>query len=135
VLVLHFPAAARGVADPERLRSIDQRGVDVLVELIETAQAEPGLRTMQLVERWRDRPEFARLEELAAGEALVPDAAAAARELGNAIDKLLEQAGPGRRLDELIALSQDRRLTREEQQEFQALLGARGPAPRPPGRG
>jgi len=36
-------------------------------------------------------------------------------------------AGPGRRLDELIAASGERKLTPKEQQEFQALLSSRHP--------
>jgi hypothetical protein len=38
-------------------------------------------------------------------------------------------AGPGKRLDELIAASGERKLTLEEQQEFQALLESRQPPP------
>jgi len=125
MLVLHHPGAARDVLDLEALRAVPARGVDVLVELIEAVAANPRLTTAQLVERWRDRPEGARLAELAAAESLVPDRAAAERELSMGIRKLIAAAGPGRRLDELIAASGERKLTPEEQQEFQALLGAR----------
>jgi len=126
MLVLHQPAAAAKVAgDVPRLRGLPTRGVDGLVELLATAAAEPKLTTAQLVERWRDRPEGARIAELAASESLVRDRAAAERELATAVQKLLSEAGPGRRLDELIAASGERKLTAEEQQEFQALLGAR----------
>ena len=125
MLVLHHPGAARDVLDLEALRTVPARGVDVLVELIEAVAANPRLTTAQLVERWRDRPEGARLAELAAAESLVPDRAAAERELSMGIRKLIAAAGPGRRLDELIAASGERKLTPEEQQEFQALLGAR----------
>jgi DNA primase len=125
MLVLHHPAAAQAVTDLEALRSLPARGVDVLVELIEAAMANPRLTTAQLVERWRDRPEGTRIAELAAAESLVPDRAAAEHELSMGIRKLIAAAGPGRRLDELIAASGERKLTAEEQQEFQALLGAR----------
>ncbi len=125
MLVLHHPAAARAVKEPAVLRGLPTKGVDVLAELIETAAAQPSLNTAQLVERWRDRPEGARLAELAAAESLVPDRLAAERELRTAVEKLVAEAGPGRRLDELIAASRERKLTPEEQEEFQALLGAR----------
>jgi DNA primase len=125
MLVLHHPGAARAVADLEALRALPARGVDVLVELIEAVAANPKLTTAQLVERWRDRPEGARIAELAAAESLVPDRLAAERELHMAIQKLVAAAGPGRRLDELIAASGERKLTPEEQQEFQALLSSR----------
>jgi DNA primase len=125
MLVLHHPAAAAKVAGTTGdLRKLTTRGIDVLVELIDAAAAEPKLTTAQLVERWRDRPEGARIAELAASESLVRDRAAAERELGTAVDKLMTEAGPARRLDELIAASGERKLTPEEQLEFQALLGS-----------
>ena len=125
MLVLHHPAAARAVKDPARLRELPTKGVEVLAELIETAAAQSTLNTAQLIERWRERPEGARLAELAAAESLVPNRQAAERELRTAVDKLVAEAGPGRRLDELIAASRERKLTAREQEEFQALLGAR----------
>ncbi len=125
MLVLHHPAAARAVKDPAILRTLPTKGIETLAELIETAAAEPSLNTAQLVERWRERPEGARLAELAAAESLVPNRPAAERELRTAVDKLTAEAGPGRRLDELIAASRERKLTAQEQEEFQALLGAR----------
>jgi DNA primase len=133
MLVLHHPGAAKSLGDLAALRGVRVRGVDVLVELLETAAAEPGLSTAQLVERWRERPEGARLAELAAIESLVPDRAAAERELLNALQKLVAEAGPGRRLDELIAASGERRLTAEEQLEFQELLNQRRPPGNAPG--
>jgi len=125
MLVLHHPAAAAKVArEVDSLRQLTTRGIDVLVELIDAAAAEPKLTTAQLVERWRDRPEGARIAELAASESLVRDRAAAERELGTAVHKLVTEAGPARRLDELIAASGERKLTPEEQLEFQSLLGS-----------
>ena len=124
MLVLHHPAAARAVKDPAALSKLPTKGVEVLAELIEAAAAQPTLNTAQLIERWRERPEGARLAELAAAESLVPNRPAAERELRTAVDKLIAEAGPGRRLDELIAASRERKLTPEEQEEFQALLGA-----------
>jgi DNA primase len=124
MLVLHHPAAARAVKDPAALHRLPIKGVEVLAELIEAAAVQPTLNTAQLIERWRERPEGARLAELAAAESLVPDRPAAERELRTAVDKLVAEAGPGRRLDELIAASRERKLSSEEQEEFQALLGA-----------
>ena len=60
--------------------------------------------TALLLERWRDRPEFARLAELAATEPLVASPAAAAGELQMAVQKLLEEHGPRRRMDEFCLL-------------------------------
>ncbi len=121
-LVLHHPGAAAAVADPGPLRGSGLRGGDVLVELIEMARSEPGLSTARLVERWRERPEGARLAELAATESLVGNDSRAAAELARAVERLLSESGPQRRLDELIEASRERRLSPEEQLEFQALL-------------
>ncbi|MFZ9050741.1 MAG: DNA primase [Steroidobacteraceae bacterium] len=121
-LVLHHPAAAAAVADPGPLREAGLRGGDVLAELIEMARSDPGLSTARLVERWRERPEGARLAELAATESLVGNDKRAAAELVRAVERLLSETGPQRRLDELIEASRERRLSAEEQQEFQVLL-------------
>jgi DNA primase len=126
MLLLHHPAAARAVtAIPEWLDP-EQKGFGVLRELLETAKAEPGLSTAQLVERWRERPEGTRLGELAGEESLVRDAKAAGRELATLLDRIGRELGPDKRLNELIELARERRLSEQEQKEFQGLLGAHG---------
>ncbi len=134
LLTLHFPAAARAVPDLRLLEALPLKGVEVLVELLRTVQAEPDLTTAGLVERWRDRPEGGRLAELAGMEVLVADSAGAARELRTATDKLIAEHGPERRLDELIARAREQKLTPEEQQEFQSLLKRRGTPDPTPGK-
>ena len=133
MLVLHHPAAARAVRNTDALRG-SQRGADVLAELIDTLHEEPGLGTAQLVERWRDRPEGARLAELAALEALVTGTAAAERELATAVEHLIAAAGPGRRLDELLAQAAQASLNDQEKQELQELLATRRTGPGERGR-
>jgi DNA primase len=126
MLLLHHPSAARAVAKPPDFLKGDHKGFAVLVELLEMAKAEPELTTAQLIERWRERPEGARLAELAAEESLVRDGRAAGRDLVMALKRLAAEFGPDKRLNELIAMSRERKLTLEEQQEFQQLLGDRG---------
>ena len=126
LLLLHHPAAARAVATTPAWLEADQPGFPTLRELLESARSEPTLSTAQLVERWRDRPEGARLAELAGAESLVRDARAAGRELANTLDRIGAELGPEKRLNELIELARERRLTEQEQKEFQGLLGARG---------
>ncbi len=130
MLVLHHPAAARAVTSIPAWLGTEQKGFPVLRELLETAQAEPGLSTAQLVERWRERPEGTRLAELAGAENLVEDPRAAGRELASLLERIGAELGPGKRLDELIQISRERRLTEAEQKEFQGLLEARGSAGR-----
>jgi len=126
LLLLHHPSAARAVGEAPTFLEADHKGFAVLRELLEMARAAPELSTAQLIERWRDRPEGARLAELAAEESLVRDARAAGRDLVMALSRLAMEFGPDQRLNELIALSRERRLTDEEQQEFQKLLTGRG---------
>jgi len=126
MLLLHHPGAARAVATTPAWLETDQKGFAALRELLETARAEPTLSTAQLVERWRERPEGARLAELAGEESLVADARAAGRELATVLERIGAELGPEKRLNELIELARERRLTEQEQKEFQGLLGARG---------
>ncbi len=74
-LVLHHPAAAAAVKDPETLGGVDKPGVAVLKELLLQAAAASNPSTAMLLERWRDRPEYDRLAELAMAEPLVAEAA------------------------------------------------------------
>jgi DNA primase len=126
MLLLHHPASARAVAAIPAWLSSEQKGFAVLRELLATSKAEPALSTAQLVERWRDRPEGARLAELAGEESLVRDARAAGRELATLLERIGSELGPEKRLNELIDLARERRLSDQEQKEFQGLLGARG---------
>ncbi len=130
LLLLHHPGAAQAVTAVPAWLGSDQKGFPVLRELLETARSEPTLSTAQLVERWRERSEGARLGELAGAESLVRDARSAGRELVSLLERIGLELGPGKRLDELIANARDRKLSDEEQKEFQALLGARTAAPK-----
>ena len=107
------------------------RGLDVLADLIETAQASPQLSSAQLVERWRDRAEHARLTELAAAPLPDLDVAAVSRELVASITRLLSEAGPERRWNELIALAESTGLSDEEKRELTELQNQRRPATPP----
>ena len=131
-LVLHHPTAAASVAHPELLHHVDQPGVAVLRELLEQASTAANPSTALLLERWRERAEYARLSELAMGDALVADAAAAAPELQMAVAKLLQEHGPGRRMDELLRKAQEIGLNFDEKTELSKLLqsksGSRSPS-------
>ena len=126
---VQHPRAAAQIRNPEALRMSGDRGLDVLAELIETAQAEPGLSPAQIVERWRDRPEHERLEELAAWPLAELDEAANARELAGAVTRLIAAAGPERRLDELIERAATVGLDDDEKRELRELQALKRPAP------
>jgi len=121
-LVLHHPAAAGAVPDPAELKALGLPGVSVLQELLEQAAAASAPSTAQLLERWRDRPEFERLAALAAGEPLVADPKQAASELKMAVQRLVEAYGPGRRVDELLKKAEQMGLNTDEKAELSALL-------------
>jgi DNA primase len=130
-LVVHHPAAARLVQNAEALGNVNRPGVPVLKELLEQALSMDNPNTAMLLERWRDRPEYARLSELAMAEPMVPEAQAAAKELQMAVEKLLEEYGPGRRMDELIRKAEELGLNFDEKAELSSLLKAKG-RPRAP---
>ena len=137
-LVLHHPAAAQRLDAVDRLERIDQAGIAVLRELIGQARTLAAPTTAALLERWRDRPEHARLAELAARAPLVSGVEAAASELGQAIEKLAVAQGAGRRVDELLEKARESGLNSEEKAELNALLRAKArsgdPGSEPAGR-
>src|SRR6204780_4963306 len=125
-LVLHHPAAAGAIEDPDLLSSIDKPGVSVLKELLEQAATASPPSTAILLERWREGPEQERLTTLATQDPLVADTAAAAKELKMAVEKLLEEYGPGRRMDELLKKAEELGLNYDEKAELSSLLKSKG---------
>jgi hypothetical protein len=93
-------------------------------------QSEPQLSSAQLVERWRERPEHERLGELATVPLPELETEAVARELEAAIGRLLAEAGPERRLDELIARAEGAALNEDEKRELTALQTRKRPPKR-----
>jgi hypothetical protein len=87
--------------------------------------------TAALLERWRDRPDYAPLARLAAGECLVPDEAAAAAEIRSALDRLVVDHALVR-LQSLQEKAELEPLTTEEKRELQGLLRTKGQSARSP---
>jgi DNA primase len=126
VLVLHHPKAALGIPHRELLDGVDRPGIAVLKELLDQASSAASPTTAVLLERWRDRAEYPRLAELTQADPLVADTAAAAKELRMAVEKLVEEAGPGRRMDELLRKAAEMGLNYDEKAELSTLLKSRG---------
>lgn len=121
--VLQYPGSARHVSDRAALRAVREgRGVEVLTELLDTLAAEPGLSSAQLLERWRERAEYERLVELAGSPLPDLEDAAIGREINSIIGKIVEEHGPERRWNELIAKADSVGLTPEETHELKDLL-------------
>jgi DNA primase len=129
--LLQHPAAAAAIREPEALRLSGDRGLGVLAELIETMHAEPHLGSAQLVERWRDRPEHVRLEELAAVPLPELGDEAVGQEVAAAVARLIAGAGPERRLDELIEKAAAEGLDEDEKRELRELQAQVRATPRP----
>jgi DNA primase len=118
-LLVHFPIIAARISGAQltKLEINDDAGSRFLFELIDQLQQEPAAHTAQLLERWRDRPEVARMQALAAEELLGHDDTSASMELIAAIEKLALEPTI-RRLDELMAKGD---LTDDERTELKDL--------------
>ena len=125
-LVLHHPTAAAAIENPDALKRLDKPGISVLVELLTQAIAVSNPSTAILLERWRDLPEYSRLTEIAMAKPLVADAQAAVQELQMAILKLLEEFGPGHRMNELLRKAEELGLNYDEKAELSLLLKSKG---------
>jgi DNA primase len=129
-LLVHFPPIARRISGAQltQLEMNEDAGARFLFELIDQLQQEPAAHTAQFLERWRDRPELARLQALAAEELLGHEEASASLELIAAIEKLALEPTI-RRLDELMAkgdLSDDERAELKELNVTMHLAKSRG---------
>jgi DNA primase len=124
-VLVHFPAAATAVSDPESLATVDRPGIPLLIELLQSFREEPAASTGHLLERWRGRPDYSSLAKLAARECLVPDVAAARSELREAVTRLIQDEAPVERLDALLEKGRTTPLTAEEKLEIQELLKGR----------
>jgi DNA primase len=125
-LVLHFPRAASAVSDEQRraLAGLPHPGIVVLRDLLEELAVRPAGTMAQTLERWRERPEYPRLCELAASAPLVglsSDSAAPGQELKEAVARLIDAQVRGGRLEVLIDKARQQPLNDVEKQELQAL--------------
>ena len=93
----------------------------MLSELLEEQSARPARSMAQILERWRERPEYRRLTELAASEPQLAETHAAERELAQAIERLLDAQLRGGRLEALIEKARAQPLDEAEKLELQAL--------------
>jgi DNA primase len=122
-LLLHFPQIAADIPEQRlhRIRTLDEPGIEVLSALIAELRITPAQSTAQVLERWRGRPGEPHLAKLAALEAMVKDAAAAQRELDEALGRLQQEA-LRRQLDQLLEKDRNMGLSKEEKLELQQLM-------------
>lgn len=119
-LLLHHPSSAAGV-DVERLAGLARPGADLLVELLETLQAEPHMNTAGILERWRHRPHGEHLAALAASEMPGHADFDPAAELDGCIRQLAHAARHDR-VEFLREKGRSGALSAEEREELRQLL-------------
>ncbi|HET7132477.1 MAG TPA: DNA primase [Gammaproteobacteria bacterium] len=92
-LALHYPQAARQVADPELLTALNQPGADVLRRVFDAALRLGEGSDALLLENLRDDPDFPHLTRIGAEPPLaIEDEAAAAAELKESLETLRRDA-------------------------------------------
>jgi len=118
-LVVHFPTIATRISGAllSKLEMTDDAGSRFLFELLDQLQQEPASNTAVLLERWRERPEVARMRALAGEEMLGLEESSAALDLIAAIERLALEPTI-RRHDELMSKSD---LTDDERAELKEL--------------
>jgi DNA primase len=116
--LVHFPTIARLVSDAQltQLELNDEPGARFLFELIVHLQESPAPTTGVLLERWKERPESPRLNQLAGEEHRI-DEAGATNELLNVVETLGFEPS-ARRYRELTDKGD---LTADEEAEFREL--------------
>jgi len=122
--LLFHPAVAQQVKDPRTLAQIEQPGIGLLVDLLETLQSAPTLNTAALLERWRNTEEGKHLEKLATWQPSLNDPESLQQEFLGAIARLEEQHRSSR-TDSLLAKANQGELSSEEKAELKALLQQR----------
>jgi DNA primase len=119
--LLYQPALAGSVQDMQTLTQIQQPGIGLLLDLLETLRSNPNLNTAALLERWRDKAEGKQLEKLATWQPSLDDPDSLRHEFLGALDRLAEQHRDSR-TKTLLAKSNQGALSADEKAELQALL-------------
>ena len=118
-LLLNHPRAAADL-DVEKLAGVKRPGIELLRELIETAQQEPNITTAGLLERWRHDEQGRHLGKLAAIEVPGDDDFDPAAELADCLARLA-LAGRRERIDFLIEKQRVKPLDEAEIAELRQL--------------
>jgi DNA primase len=118
-LLLNHPSAAEKI-DLEKIAGVGRPGIELLHDLIETAQAEPNITTAGLLERWRHHDQGRHLGKLTAVEMPASEDFDPAAELVDCIEQLA-LAGRRERIDFLIEKQRDNPLDEDEVAELRQL--------------
>ncbi|MEJ2441184.1 MAG: DNA primase [Gammaproteobacteria bacterium] len=119
--LLYQPKLANSVEDLQSLSQIEQPGMGLLLDLLETLRSNPNLNTAALLERRRDTAEGKQLEKLATWQPSLDDPESIQHEFLGALARLEEQHRDSR-TKALLAKSSQAGLSPDEKRELQALL-------------
>ena len=122
--LLRFPAIAATITTEqvESLATVDERGIELLRELLHSLRSYPAQSAGQVIQRFEGRPEQEHLSRLLHKEDLIQTAAQAWQELNAALAKLIE-ATDETRFKELSAIAEwgPDAMTEEQRLEFKRL--------------
>ena len=119
--LLHYPPLGKELTATAHLRSLELPGVPLLLELVETLEANPNLTTGALLERFRDHESGRHLARLAAEEVADLDEGLE-REFRDSIEKL-QHLAEDQRFAELARKGRQGQLSDAEKREFARLSG------------
>ncbi len=119
VLLLAKPDLASTLEPPYPFAALQKPGMDLLLELIETARRHPGLHTAALLEHFRQRPEHAFLQKLAMQP--LADNLDLEHEFAGALEQMRRQT-TDQRITDLLALQSQGGLDETGKNELRDLL-------------
>lgn len=102
------------------IQKIDNPGIPLLIEVIETLQQNPDLTTAALLERWRDRADEQLLHKVAQWTPPTPEKGIE-QEFIDTIEKLQHQ-GQEQEYARLVKKAESQPLDKKEKQRFTELL-------------
>jgi len=102
--LLHQPSIAQSVVSIDALETIEEPGMNVVIELLRLLKAQPDMHTASIIEHWRDKPLGQRFAELAADPPLLNDAEVLEAEFGSILVKMQELTEANRQRQHLEEL-------------------------------
>ncbi|HEX7027991.1 MAG TPA: DNA primase, partial [Gammaproteobacteria bacterium] len=124
IALLTEPSFAQIVRSTSELKLLNNPGMDLLLELIETIHSNPNMNTAMIVERYRESEHRDAISILATEEFSIPnlksDLESLRRVFTDGIQRLLSKARD-ERFQQLIRKSADKTISPEEKQELQSF--------------
>lgn len=124
IALLTEPSFAQSVRSPSELKLLNNPGMDLLLELIETIHSNPNMNTAMIIERYRESEHRDAISILATEEFSIPnlksDLESLRRVFTDGIQRLLSKARD-ERFQQLIRKSADKTISPEEKQELQSF--------------